>query len=244
MEGTLTKFDGIHFSKKKDFYYLEGKRILKLARAALVSRGDLRSELGVVADAMGRGAITGSQSDYIWDFLRLWPPGNGDAQNKYPHLTFAIGRYEAKAMVTVSSKADGAIQKRLQQLGKEEFQKLIEDILKRLQPLLRREQGAVPWFSGIQRHSPHRGGDAIVDARIEFDLRASVPDGDGPKYQPLWLAAGYGSLVRKRGANHVTQVGVRFPYDRCTKLAEPQALDLIAEAWLACKPLIDLARGG
>ncbi len=145
-------------------------------------------------------------------------------------------------MVTISSKADGAIRKRLQQLGKEEFQKLIEDILKRLQPLLRREQGAVPWFRGIQPRWLYRR-EMIIDARIEFDLRTAVIDGGEPKYWPFWLDAGFGNLVSKRDVNYDIQIGVRFPYERCTKLAEPEAVDLIAEAWLACKPLIDLARG-
>jgi len=37
-------------------------------------------------------------------------------------------------------------------------------------------------------------------------------------------------------------MGVLFPYDRCPELRKANALDLVAEAWLACKPLVDLAR--
>lgn len=244
VDGALTMFAGIPFSTTNPFGYLEGKRILKLACAALGARVDLRSELGVVPDATGRGAITGSQGDHIWDFLWLWPPGKDDAFTKYPHLTFAISRQEVSAMVTIPNGVRSDIRNRLTQLGEGEFQKLIQDILKRMVPLLRREAGAVPWFSGAQRRWPSINAKSHLDARIEFDLRTAVADGGAPKKQPLWLSAGYGSFANKHGANYEIQVGVQFPYDRCKKLAESEALDLIAAAWLACKPLIDLARGG
>ena len=38
------------------------------------------------------------------------------------------------------------------------------------------------------------------------------------------------------------QVGVMFRYEACPELRNKSAIDLLAQAWLACKPLIDLAR--
>jgi|HubBroStandDraft_2_1064218.scaffolds.fasta_scaffold725869_1 hypothetical protein len=38
------------------------------------------------------------------------------------------------------------------------------------------------------------------------------------------------------------KLGVVFRYERCPELRQPDAIDLIASAWLACKPLVDLAR--
>ncbi len=37
-------------------------------------------------------------------------------------------------------------------------------------------------------------------------------------------------------------MGVAFRYEHCPELREASAIDLIAGAWLACKPLVDLAR--
>jgi hypothetical protein len=37
-------------------------------------------------------------------------------------------------------------------------------------------------------------------------------------------------------------MGVVFRYEQCPKLRKANAIDLIAAAWLACKPLVDLAR--
>jgi hypothetical protein len=52
----------------------------------------------------------------------------------------------------------------------------------------------------------------------------------------------YNSFVHKERSNYQMQMGVLFPYDRCPELRKANALDLVAEAWLACKPLVDLAR--
>jgi hypothetical protein len=82
-----------------------------------------------------------------------------------------------------------------------------------------------------------------IDASIEFDLRTAIPSGGGPKTQPRWLSAAYAAYFNKEGSNYQIQVGVLFPYERCPELRQPDdAIDLIALAWLACKPLVDLAR--
>ena len=37
-------------------------------------------------------------------------------------------------------------------------------------------------------------------------------------------------------------MGVMFAYERCPGIREANSLDLIADAWLSCKPLIDLLK--
>jgi hypothetical protein len=69
-----------------------------------------------------------------------------------------------------------------------------------------------------------------------------VPGGGAPKLQPLWLAAAYGAFVDKAGSNYQIQMGAVLRYDRCPELRAADAIDLIARAWLACKPLVDLGR--
>ena len=113
-----------------------------------------------------------------------------------------------------------------------------------LNPLLRAHMGATPWCRGSQRRWPSRRATPYVDARIEFDLRTAVPDSappkTQPKAQPRWLSAAYGSFVNKGGSNYQMSLGVVFPYEQCPELRQPDAIELIAAAWLACKPLVDL----
>ena len=63
---------------------------------------------------------------------------------------------------------------------------------------------------------------------------------NAPKPQPRWLAAAYGSFAEKEGTNYQIHIGALFRHERCPELQRPDASDLIAEAWLACKPLVDL----
>ena len=97
----------------------------------------------------------------------------------------------------------------------------------------------------VQGHSaadPSQRAVPFVDARIEFDLRTAIPSGGPPKTQPRWLAAAYSSFVNRENTNYQIQIGVVFRYEHCPELRKTDALDLIAGAWLACKPLVDLAR--
>jgi hypothetical protein len=81
-----------------------------------------------------------------------------------------------------------------------------------------------------------------MDAQIDFDLRTAVPGGGAPKVQPVWITAAYGAFVDKGGSNYQIQIGAVLRYDRCPALQQADALDLVASAWLACKPLVDLGR--
>jgi hypothetical protein len=69
-----------------------------------------------------------------------------------------------------------------------------------------------------------------------------VPNGGAPKVQPLWLSAAYGAFADKAGSNYQIQLGAVFRYFRCPELQKATAIDLVARAWLACKPLVDLGR--
>jgi hypothetical protein len=90
VEGSLTTFFGFSFGRDRPFTYLEGKRVLGLALDELRGRKELRTGLGMNPKILGRPAITGRQSDAVWNFLSL--SGASDAQSftKYPHLTLGI----------------------------------------------------------------------------------------------------------------------------------------------------------
>jgi hypothetical protein len=242
VEGTLTAFAGLPFGKEHFFTYLEGKRILALSLAELKTRDDLRIHLGMNSKSRGRPAISGRQGDAVWDFLSLSSSVKEESFTKYPHLTLSIGSQAVEAMVTVPNAVNNVMRRNLKDLGEEGFQALTEMVLKNLKPLLRDHTGAAPWFRGVQRRYPAQRATPFIDARIDFDLRTAISTGGPPKTQPRWLSAAYGSFVNKKHSNYQIQMGVQFRYDRCPELRRADSVDLFAAAWLACKPLIDLAR--
>lgn len=241
VRGALTRFSGVPFSDDNPYTYLEAKRILRLVLAELRGRKDLRDRLGVDPAAAGRGSITGSRGDLVWDFLSL----RGGASKGFtarPHLSLGISRRGLGAMVTIPDKVEGGVRRALRGIGEAEFARLLARVVHDLGPLLRAEPGAVPVLHAQQRRWRHRRAKADMDAEIRFDLR-TIPGAKGkPKKQPLWLSAAYGAFVDKRGSNYEFQIGVGFDYARCPGLRKASAVDLIAQAWLGCKPFVDLVR--
>lgn len=242
VEGTLTMFSGFTFGRDHPFTYLEGKRVLELAMGELRGRRDLQKKLRMNPDAPGRPAITGRQADAVWDFLSLASSGGAVSFTKHPHLTLGVVSSAVEAMVTVPNAVNNTMRRNLINLGEDGFQALAKEVVNNLKPLLRRHKGAAPWFRGVQRRYPAQKAVPFTDARIDFDLRTAVPSSGAPKVQPRWLSAAYSSFANKEGSNYQIQMGVLFRYDRCPELRRADAIDLVAAAWLACKPLVDLAR--
>ncbi len=240
VEGSLTTFFGFPFGRDRPFTYLEGKRVLGLALDQLRDRKELRKELGMNPKLLGRPAITGRQADSVWDFLSL--SSASDAQNftKYPHLTLGISSTQVEAMVTVPNSVNSYMRRNLKALGGTGFEALVGEVVKNFKPVMRRHKGMTPWFRGIQRRYPSQRATPFIDARIDFDLRTAVADSGAPKTQPLWLNAAYNAFVSKAGSNYQIQIGALLRYDRCPELKQKVALDLVAQSWLACKPLVDL----
>jgi hypothetical protein len=241
VRGTLTRFSGVPFSDDDPYTYLEAKRILRLLLDELRSRKDLRDRLGVDPKAPGRGSITGSKGELVWDFLSL-RGGAGKGVTARPHLSLGISRQSLRVMVTIPDKVEGSARRALRETGEEEFARLLARVVANLKPLLRAEPQAVPILHAQQRRWRHRRAKADMDAEIRFDLR-TVPGVTGkPKKQPLWLSAAYGAFVDKRGSNYEFQIGVAFDYAKCPGLRKASAVELLAQAWLGCKPFVDLVR--
>lgn len=242
VEGTLTMFAGFQFGRDHPFTYLEGKRVLGLAMGELRKRSDLKSMLGMNPAHPGRGAITGRKEDRVWDFLSLSPLKDNDSFTKHPHLTLGLHADFVEAMVTVPNAVNNVMRANIIGLGEHGIRSLVEKVVRNLSPLLRAQDGARPWFRGVQRRYPSQRAKPFLDARIEFDLRTAFRSDSAPKTQLRWLSAAYDCFVNKEGSNYQIQVGVLFPYDHCPALKGESAIDLIAKAWIACKPLVDLAR--
>lgn len=237
-EGALTMFAGIPFDAEHPYSYVEAKRVLSLALAELRQRQDLREVLGMNPQAQGRPAITGKGDGRVWDFLSLAASSSDEAFTHHPHLTLNITDTSLEAMITIPHGVNTAMRRSLTSLGEEGFKAIVSEIVENLTGLLKANAGASPRFRGVQRRYPSQRSQPFLDAMVDFDLRTSVSDSGPPKMQPVWLAAGYGALVNKEGANYQVQVGVSFPYDLCPAIREPVALDLIARSWLACQPII------
>lgn len=241
VRGALTRFSGVPFSDDHPYTYLEAKRVLRLMLDELRGRKDLRDRLGVDPGAPGRGSITGSKDDLVWDFLSLRGAASRGVTAR-PHLSLGIGRQGLGVMVTIPDKVEGGVRRALREIGEEEFGKLLARVVSNLKPLLSAEPQAVPVFHAQQRRWRHRRAKADMDAQIRFDLR-TIPGITGrPKKQPLWLSAAYGAFVDKRGSNYEFQIGVAFDYAKCAGLRKASAVELIAQAWLGCKPFVDLVR--
>lgn len=108
-EGTLTAFSGIHFDSENPYSYVEAKRVLKLMMDELRKRTKLVSKLGMDPLGAGRGAITGLDSDAVWNFLRLKAADQDGNFTKYPHLTLAIENDRVIAQVTIPNGLDGGL---------------------------------------------------------------------------------------------------------------------------------------
>lgn len=239
-EGTLTRFAGIPFDADNPFNYPEAKRILNVAMSELRTRADLQSSLRVHPRREGRPAITHDEGR-VWDFLWMSGAGPKDIFTSFPHMTLGIHADAVVAMITVPNSIKTQIRNRIRDLGYGGFQLLIARVLENMRALLESHPGASPRMKGIQRRYASQRGPIFVDAEIDFDLRTAIPDSGDPKLQQRWLEAAYGSFTSKQGANYQIQLGVRFPYKLCPALKEEGASDMIARAWLACRPLVELA---
>jgi hypothetical protein len=243
VEGTLTMFSGFSFGIDHPFTYLEGKRVLELALAELRMNSQLAARLGMNPSALGRPAITGRRSNGVWDFLSLSAVGAAKVDfTSHPHLTLGILSHAVEAMVTVPNAVNNIMRRNIVHLGEDGFRTLVQSILNNLAQLLRSHEGAVPWFRGVQRRYPSQRAVPFIDATIDFDLRTAIASEGPPKTQPRWLSAAYGFFVNKEHSNYQMQLGVIFPYERCLELRQADAIELIATAWVGCKPLIDLAQ--
>lgn len=239
-DAALTSFASF-FKKSSDYNYGEAKRLLRLSMAELRKSSQLISHLDVDPIAKGRSSITGKDSSSVWDYLQLNSDGDSTGFTSHPHLTLGISAEHVEATVTFPHRLATHSKNALKQLGKNGFETKCMETLSHLETGLKSEPFAKPFMRGIQRRYPSQRAKPFIDALIEFDLRTVNGSVDGPKEQHQWLNALYGSFVDRK-SNYQIQIGAAFPYDRCQSMAAPAALELIENTWLACKPILDIAR--
>lgn len=152
-----------------------------------------------------------------------------------------IGRDRALAIVTVPHGIKTEFRRNIIDLGYDGFEELMGLVNKNLVKALKKAEGSAPWVDVVQRRYRSQRSAAIVDAKVEYDLRTAFPGTSRHpvKTQPQWLLATYDALSNKR-SNLQVAVGAIFPYRTCEKTQYPEILDYIETTWLACKPLLDL----
>ena len=237
--GTLTSFNGFNFGQDVPYVYGEAKRILNLATSELRLHQSLKQDLQMNPSLPGRPAITGQDDDRVWDFLQIESADESKAFTDCPHLTLGITDRQVEAMVTVPNGIKRAYRRNLINLGQAGFRGVLREILHRMEPLVKDCPGAEPRCSAVQRRYPSQRSVPFVDARLEFDLRTGFDDIGPPKTQPQWIDVLYDCLTNNN-SNYQFQVGVWFPYRTCPSIRTAVALEFIADAWIACRPLIDV----
>ena len=240
-EGTITVFSGIPFTEENPYSYPEAKRLIKLAMDDLRIRKELVKQLGMNPRGVGRGAITGKDGIAVWDFLRLKGSKSTENFTKYPHLSMGIHNDRIIAIITIPHGIKPEFRRNIIKLGYDGFEDLMRQVNKNLTKVLSKAKGSAPMMNILQRRYPSQRSAAIIDARLEFDLRTAFPGNkkQAVKIQAEWLMATYDALSNKR-SNLQVAVGAIFPYRTCDKTTTPEILDYVVATWIACKPLLDV----
>lgn len=237
IRGTVTMFDGFHFDENNPYTYAEGKRLIRLLGDVLQQRSDLR-KLGIDPSGNRRPAITGKGHDRVWDFIPLKVAKSAANFTAHPHLTMGINSDHAVASVTIPNGIKGGFRNRLRAAESDGFGDILLQVEKNLRPIIKRSKGAVPAVYVTQRHYKSQRSPAIVDARMDVDLRTYTPGGSGGiKYQPEWVKSIHHLLVQKK-SNVQFGLDMRFDYG-CSIIRSANCADLFAETWLASRPLLN-----
>lgn len=236
-EGSLSTFTGVPFGDGEPYHYGEAKRVLRLMLGELKKRPDLRA-IGLRAGAQGRPAITGVRAELVWDFLPLGH--GGPAFTSRPHLTLSLHSDHVGAMITLPNGMDNPRRKRLLEGELQGFLELITECGRRLLKVAKRAPGAKPTIYLLQHHYHSQRSRPTRDARMDVDLRTVLASPrtpiDGVKYQPEWLEALYLAYSNRR-SNMQLGIGVDFRYGDPTRSVK--VLDLVADTWKACKPVLE-----
>lgn len=241
IKGTITMFSGFHFSKEVPYTYREGKRQIKVLGEEFRKNKRLIKGLGIDPEGDGRPAITRGGDGAVWDFIPL-KFAKGVAFTSYPHATFGIGSKVSIIAITVPHGIKGGFKNKLKNIGVDGFKDLLERVEKNLRRPVKKAPGTKPLVYVIQRHYKSQRSSPETDGRIEVDLRTLVDIPNSTmKHQPMWAEAMYSILINKK-TNIQFGIEPRFPYTAKCMRSE-KAIEVMIDAWIAMKPLIEFARG-
>lgn len=242
-EGSITMFSGIPFSDDEPYTYLQAKRVLGLLRDELLAHAELRKRLGVDPDNPGRGAITGTKSRRVWDFLGFIAARGADGFTSHPHLTLGVHDDKLEAMLTLPNGMPASRRRAMLGDSFEAYERRVAEVTGGMMRAARSARGAKPIANVVQRHYASQRSEPVYDAVLRFDPRTALTIGKGAevKLQPQWLWAAFDSLNGRR-SNLQFQIGMEFRYDRCPAVRTQSIVDTVAQVWLACEPMLAVDR--
>ena len=158
---------------------------------------------------------------------------------KFPHLSLGIYRERLTVYFTIPNNLRRDIRRYFLDIDYGAFEQKILGVAKKIMNVL--PKGAVSQVLLVQRHYPTQSSPPVVDAIVKFNPLMDVPQGDGKgrsvKYQPQWLQATY-EILRNRSSNLQFQIGADLPYVNCPVVHTSRVVDVVADMWIWCKPLI------
>ncbi len=236
IRGTLTMFSGFLFTEENPYTYREGKRLIRLMGQEFRKDGRLVKELGIDPKGKGRSALTRGKDGGVWDFIPL-KRARGKTFTAFPHATMDVRPDEASIAITIPNGIRSGIKRKLRDWDRERFENMLMQVEVNLRSTIRRAPTAKPMLYIVQRHYRSQRSPAVTDGRVDVDLRTvlNVPT-KLLKHQPGWLDAVLGLLTEKR-TNIQTGIEVHLPY-KATVMQDSNALKVMADAWIALKPLL------
>ena len=224
-------FNGFPFGAV-DFGYDEGKKVLRLAMEKLRKHPGLLYEIGIDPNHTGKNDRNiRNDGGVVWNVLVFKAAGDWQA---FPHLTLGVGNEYVSAMVTLPAKAPIGYWRALAEHREESFRCMVKEVLKEMDPVLLDCDGMEPRLRVRQRRQSSNSKRTFMDAYIDIDLRTCIDDA-----KSLWIDAVFDAVENKKsGIKLELQIGAKFPYR--PYIAGPDALDYVAQAWIACKPYIDV----
>ncbi|MDD4888867.1 MAG: hypothetical protein PHU85_02970 [Phycisphaerae bacterium] len=242
IRGTLTMFSGFQFSEENPYTYREGKRLIRLMGQEFRKNKRLLKRLSIDPDGKGRPALTKGDAGTVWDIVPL-KVARDHVFTAFPHATMVLRPCEAAAAITIPNAIKGGIKNRLRRTGKDGFASLLAKVGADLRPVVSKVPGSQPMIYIKQRHSKSQRSPAVTDGVIEVDLRTLLATNGSPlKHQPGWLDAIDGVLTAKK-TNIQMGIEVHLPY-AAPVMQTARALDIMAEAWIALRPLVEFGLAG
>lgn len=239
-EGNLTVFTGIPFNKDHPYNYSEAKRLLKLILEEIRKDKTFCRRARIDPESEGRGSITGKGGKAVWDFLRLEGSDKSENFTAYPHFTLGFNYDRIHTSITIPHKILTRYRRNLTELGIEEFEALISQLVTNMRSMTKRDIAFTPWCTAVQRRYPSQRAAPIHDAVLEFDLRTALNKNDTKvKIQKQWLTAAYDALSYKN-SNYQLQIGSHISYERSKLAGSKEIVRLIKGTWEACRPLLDV----
>jgi hypothetical protein len=235
-------FQGIRFCEPGIYRTDEAKNLLTNLCDVLQHRSDL-CQFGVDPNEPRRSRLTGKDQEHVWDFLPLRGDHPKQDAGQRPHLSVDLGFDGAWAFFTVPNSSRRQLTLTLQELELDGYSEIVKRCAAKLDPTVRRSQGATPVVRVLQRHyigrtTPVMDGQLIADLRTQNYLDSGGFEHPSIKSNGEWIRASY-HLMLAPEANLQFSIGVGFSY-RCEILKSPEATDLFVEVWLGLSELISL----